>query len=85
MDRQQLRKETHMRTLGTVQFQSEEAAMIAAHTKTIKEIIAMVGVKQECYLYVNESAQIEAAEVATDAYPADELEFIGRYDPKVSG
>lgn len=74
-----------MRTLGTVQFASEEDAMVVAHTKTIEEIVKMTGVKQECYLYVNESAQIEAAEVATDAYPADELEFIGRYDPRVSG
>ncbi len=73
-----------MRTLGTVQFKSEDAAMIAARTKTIAEIIEMVGVKQECYLYVNESAQIEAAEVATDAYPADEIEFIGRYSPRYS-
>jgi hypothetical protein len=68
-----------MTTLGTKQFKSVEEAQSHAYTTPINQLAAECGVKQDCYLYVNNAAQIEAAIVPVDAAPADEIEFIARY------
>lgn len=69
-----------MQTIATIQYSNESAAMIAAHTKSIDEIEKAMGVvlPRGAYLYVNSGNQIKAATVARDAYPSDELFFIGR-------
>lgn len=54
-----------------------------AMTTPIQQIVDELGVTQACYLYANET-EVVAAEVATDATPADEWLFIGRYHPAVS-
>ena len=69
-----------MKTINCIQYETQDAAMIAAHTTvTIDEIIEkMGGLPSGAYIYVNSSAQIEAAIVGRDATPIDEEFFIGR-------
>jgi len=54
-----------------------------ALTTPIQEIVADLDISEACYLYASEN-EVVAAIVATDATPADEWIFIGRYDPRVS-
>ncbi len=72
----------NMRTLGKVQFNSQEDALTHAYTTPIAKLAAELGVQGQAYLYVNDSDQIEAAIVPTDASPADEVQFIARFDPR---
>lgn len=69
-----------MRTIAAIQYKSYDEMMMAVRTQSIDALAKRMGTKlpSGTYLYANESNQIEAATVATDATPIDEVEFIGR-------
>ncbi len=71
-----------MRILGSKQYQSESDAINTARTSTPHELAAACEVKQRCYLYVNDAAEIVAAQIDSDAYPDDEVFEIGVFDPR---
>ena len=71
-----------MTILGSKQYKSEGAAINAARRSTLHELATACGVKQRCYLYVNEDAEIIAAQIDSDASPIDEVFDIGVFDPR---
>lgn len=67
-------------TIATIQYGSYEEMMATLPSQSIDSIRAEMGVSlpRGTYIYANTRNQIEAASVARDAYPSDEVYFIGR-------
>ena len=67
-----------MKILAEVKFRNEEAAMIAGRFHTTEQIFHDQKFPSGTYYYVSSEATVVAAQVATDATPIDEVEFLGR-------
>ena len=67
-----------MKILAEVKFKNEDAAMIAGRFQTTEQIFQNQKFPSGTYYYVSSDAMVVAAQVATDATPIDEMEFLGR-------